>query len=548
MTSTRPLKRGIAALGIVSLAALAVGDTSPANAQGNRTVRRPAKTHVESAPLLAIVGLREQRVSIYDATGKILESPVSSGASGLETPAGIYSVVQKEVDHTSNVYDDAEMPFMERITWTGIALHAGALPGFPASHGCVRMPLEFAERLYQITKLGMRVIVAREDISPAEIAQPRLFSASSARKAQAHGTPRLAQSAEARPSTIEVANTADDSEMPADLASRMEQLRSIASAKAFEAETADRQEKNLRLVAAKKASDAAAAVRTLRGAEANLAKTEADFKAAERALETAKSAAQGEQAEIAKERSLARIEAAKAQLEAARPGVQAAADAAQRAEEEAQDAAAAKTNSAEAAEEAKQNLSPVSVFISRKTQRLYIRKSNQPVFEGPVMIRDASKPIGSFVYTALNYTGTAGNMRWNVVSMYKNAINIEPFAQDSRARGKSSRPAESAQSDVAAAQAALDRLTVPQDAVDRIAEVVLPGSSLIISDEGPSIETGKDTDFVVLMSGEPQGGIAIRQSPPKEQSTRFNDDDDDRPRRSSRGRRSSGGGFGFFSD
>ena len=93
------------------------------------------------APLMAIVSLSNQRVTIYDADGWILRAPVSSGQSGYETPAGIYSVIQKEEEHHSNLYDDASMPFMQRITWSGIALHAGQLPGYPASHGCVRMPL-----------------------------------------------------------------------------------------------------------------------------------------------------------------------------------------------------------------------------------------------------------------------------------------------------------------------------------------------------------------------------------------------------------------------
>ena len=120
-------------------------------------------------PLLAVVALREQRITIYDASGKIMESPVSSGQTGLETPSGIFSVVQKEEDHHSNLFDDASMPFMERITWTGISLHAGVLPGYPASHGCVRMPEQFAWQLYQVSKPGMRVILVRDDIAPGEL-------------------------------------------------------------------------------------------------------------------------------------------------------------------------------------------------------------------------------------------------------------------------------------------------------------------------------------------------------------------------------------------
>ena len=183
------------------------------------------------------------------------------------------------------------------------------------------------------------------------------------------------------------------------------------------------------------------------------------------------------------------------------------------------------------------------MFVSRKTQRLYIRKNNYPVFEAPFIIRDADKPIGTFVFTALNRAETSDEMRWNVVSMYKNPTNIEPYEQAQRSRTKARRGAQAPApvTDAAAAQPALDRLDVPQEAIDRISAVVLPGSSLIISDEGPSIETGKDTDFVVFMSGEPQGGIAIRRH-----ETVNRDDWDDEDYASSRRRRSSRGGFGFF--
>src|SRR5262249_34497577 len=129
------------------------------------------------APVMAIVSLRSQRVTIYDADGWMLRAPVSSGQRGRETPAGIFSVLQKEAEHYSNLYDDAYMPHMQRITWWGIALNGGPLPGYPASHGCIRMPYDFAERLFDQTRVGMRVIVAPRDVTPIEIAHPALFRA-----------------------------------------------------------------------------------------------------------------------------------------------------------------------------------------------------------------------------------------------------------------------------------------------------------------------------------------------------------------------------------
>jgi len=124
---------------------------------------------------MAIVALKEQRVTIYDADGRILQSRVSTGKTGYETPAGIYSVIQKKAEHYSNLYDDAAMPFMQRITWSGIALHAGPLPGYRASHGCIRMPYEFAQHLFDQTKRGMRVIVVPTDVTPLEMAHTSLF-------------------------------------------------------------------------------------------------------------------------------------------------------------------------------------------------------------------------------------------------------------------------------------------------------------------------------------------------------------------------------------
>ncbi len=125
-------------------------------------------------PIMAIVSLRNQRITVYDAKGWILRAPVSSGQKGRETPAGIFSVLQKNAEHYSNLYDDGYMPHMQRITWSGIALHGGLLPGYPASHGCVRLPFDFAARLFDATRMGMRVIVAPGDAAPVEIAHPAL--------------------------------------------------------------------------------------------------------------------------------------------------------------------------------------------------------------------------------------------------------------------------------------------------------------------------------------------------------------------------------------
>ena len=173
MQSNRALHRYFAILAIAGFALLAPpGSVDPAGAKSRDGKRDEfGQARGPGTPLLAVVSLSDQRVTIYDSEGKILQSPVSTGATGLETPAGIYSVVQKKEVHASNVYEDGNMPFMQRITWTGIALHAGVLPGHPASHGCVRMPIAFAERLFGLTDIGLRVIVVRDVIAHDDHAQ-----------------------------------------------------------------------------------------------------------------------------------------------------------------------------------------------------------------------------------------------------------------------------------------------------------------------------------------------------------------------------------------
>src|SRR5580704_18299213 len=153
-------------------------------------------------PIMAIVSLHNQRITVYDANGWILRAPVSSGQKERETPAGIFSVIQKDADHHSNLYDDAYMPNMQRLTWSGIALHGGPLPGYPASHGCVRMPFDFAERLFDMTQLGLRVIVAPTDVAPVEIVHPALLltkpgagALAAARTAEANEATRKADQA-----------------------------------------------------------------------------------------------------------------------------------------------------------------------------------------------------------------------------------------------------------------------------------------------------------------------------------------------------------------
>jgi hypothetical protein len=528
-------KRLFAVLAATGLAAVLVPATAdPASAKSNRERAEPKRdesvlSRSAGVPLLAIVSLGEQRVTIYDAEGRILRAPVSTGQTGYETPAGIYSVIQKEAEHYSNLYDDASMPFMQRITWSGIALHAGALPGYPASHGCIRMPHGFAERLFELTSMGLRVIVVPTDVTPSEIVHPALFKPRPLGGEVSLASPPATVPGQDPPMRL---GAGGDANVPPPTIPprRLETLRSIAATRAAEAEAAARKAEEARAAAARIASESARLVKAQRIAEGAKQRAEAMLKSAEEALAAANSNAAPnqtaiERAEEAKTKAQAKIAEAQTQLDAAKAAAEPKVEAVARAREEAKTAEAAKVAAASAAKEAAAKMSPVSVFISRQTQRLYVRQAFQPIFETPIVIKDADKPIGTHVYTALDYVKDGADVRWSAVSMTSSQGRQEPEASprrryddyedypSSRRRQKVDRNAEPVAVDVNAAKAALDRLTIPQEAIDRIAEVVSPGSALIVSDEALSKETGKGTDFVVVMSGEPQGGIKIRRRP-----------------------------------
>lgn len=125
-----------------------------------------------AGPMVMLVSLDEQRIYVYRNGVAIGESHVSTGRRGHETPTGVYTILQKEREHYSNLYDSAPMPFMQRLTWDGLALHAGALPGHPASHGCIRLPEAFAEGLFEASARGTVVVVTDQRVAPPEINHP----------------------------------------------------------------------------------------------------------------------------------------------------------------------------------------------------------------------------------------------------------------------------------------------------------------------------------------------------------------------------------------
>src|SRR3954453_15294354 len=393
---------------------MAAGDRAGARSGWSERSVESVESRSAGDPIMAIVSLRNQRITVYDANGWILRAPVSSGQRGRETPAGVFAIILKEAEHYSNLYDDAYMPNMERITWSGIALHGGALPGYPASHGCVRMPFEFAARLFDATPLGMRVIISPSDVVPVEITHPVLF---------------LSKPGAGALAAIRTAE-ADDAAKKAEQAAR-------AAGKAFR--------------------ESAQAMTPVRMAENLKRRAEAELTAAETALGSTLSGEAKEQAEQAKTRAVARIAELQTQLTAARADLQTKRDAVTVARETAVTAENARLAAVEAARQVARELEPVSVLISRKTQRLYVRQAFEPILESPVTILDPDRPIGTHIFPAIERSSGEANLRWSVVSL--GGGTNEPHGP---VRGGHGHELEPMPRDPDSARAALDRIVIPE--------------------------------------------------------------------------------------
>ena len=442
---------------IVTLAAMAALTALTADAAARQA--RPAPLTEATAPrdagepIMAIVSIKTQQVTFYDADGWILRAPVSTGTTGRETPAGVFAVLQKDKDHHSSLYDDAWMPNMQRITWNGIALHGGPLPGHAASHGCVRMPYGFAEKLFDKTRIGMRVIISPNDATPVEFSDLALFEPN-------------AEAVAAAPARAET----------------------LAREAAEAIKTADEAKKT----AATAARETASLTASLRKLEWLKTRADAELAFADKALAAAKTDQAKMRAEDLKQKATAMAAEAGTQLDTAKADAKSKLDAAAAAKDAAKAAETNKADAAKAASEAKLALEPVSVYISRATQKLYVRRNTHKAWpdggevfdstiEVPVTIRNPDQPIGTHVFTAM--ARNDAGLRWTAVT-----IDNGDDAKD-----------------------ALDRITIPKDVLDRIAPTALPRSSIIISDEPLSSETNYRTEFVAVLNNQPQGGFVTRK-------------------------------------
>ncbi len=153
---------------------------SPENMEPGDFTWHPERS--PDGPVAIIVSITDQRVHVYRNGVRIAVSTCSTGKQGHETPTGVFTILQKDKNHHSSTYNNAPMPNMNRLTWSGVALHAGQLPGYPASHGCVRLPVKFSQLLFTVTHLGTPVILANSHSEPKQVVHPGMVLADYAEK------------------------------------------------------------------------------------------------------------------------------------------------------------------------------------------------------------------------------------------------------------------------------------------------------------------------------------------------------------------------------
>ena len=371
-------------------------EKSPAKAKANTDdVAAKAK-----GLLSVIISIDKQRLTLYSDGQPIAYSRVSTGVPGHPTPTGVFSVIQKDRWHHSNIYSNAPMYFMQRITWSGVAMHEGVVPNHPASHGCIRLPGAFARQMWGITKLGVRVIITHGEVTPVAVSNERLFTLK-----REPAEPKGEAQAKLPETTGGTSNAFELAQLSA-------------------ARRDGRASNTTVLDVSKPLAPALDAMAYALGTPRET--TGPEFKPVE--------------------------------PKPLKPG-------------------------------------PISVFISRKEGKLYVRKGFEPVFDAPVTFADPNRPLGTHVFTALAVNGDNTTLRWNVVSMP--GAGSPPVKKSVKGK-RVETPAAPVVGPASNATEALDRVTFPPDALERISELMSPGASLIISDKGLGGETGKGTDFIVL--------------------------------------------------
>ena len=422
---------------------------------------------IPKGPLQIIISIDQQKLHLYSDGTEVTEALVATGVPGHPTPVGVFSIIQKDRLHHSNIYSGAPMPFMQRITWSGVALHEGGNLGHPASHGCVRLPHDFATRLWVLTRLGARVIIARPEVRPTEFADPHLF----VHREISPAVPTASQPVVEKP--IKTAQS-----LPEDKKS------DAPRGKRGRPEGTGAADERRRCQAGRQ---------TRRRAVAD---SRCGWKRRERAA-----AKHQRFAGSARKRQPAPAEVPPtADAPQAPPTVSPVALPA---------VPVPPVKPAEIARSAPKT--PISIFISGKEKKIFVRQDFLPLFSAPVTINRPERPLGTHVFTALSFADDHAHFRWNVVSLpgeqpkasartLANTSRIEMERRFARGRHRDeSADAPDVLPSPQTPQEALARIDIPQDIIDRISDLIIPGSSLIISDQGLGGETGEGTDFIVVM-------------------------------------------------
>jgi lipoprotein-anchoring transpeptidase ErfK/SrfK len=512
--------------------------------QGKQIASREKDAAKPQGPLIIAISIDKQRLRIYDAAGFFAETPISTGMHGHPTPMGVFSVIQKHKLHHSNIYSGAPMPYMQRITWSGVAMHAGVLPGYPASHGCIRMPMAFAVKMWNWTRMGARVVVTPGEMIPANFSHPLLMAQKAVPQPVAADEPKpdapaaaktdkAAADATIKP-TISEASLELKSTVGHDAGAKpvirepsastplREQTRTADASGALPAANASVTMTDATSSAGKPSpreatagADAATSEIVNSAAEPVAAKSSEPASSEGRAVET--KSAQTEISDKAGKKpddvkaEAPKVDAAKSNDAPNEPdenvnavtGVQPAAADVTKAQTRLDPEKAAASKPASPIIAAPKRTGQIAVFVSRKDSRLYVRQNFAPLFDAPVTIAPSDRPLGTHVFTAQVDKDNANVLHWSVVSLPIPARHAERRDEDERAwrRRKMTGAVEIKAMPVPDSPAeALDRLGIPADVMARMIEALSTGGSIIVSDQGIAAgETGEGTDFIVSL-------------------------------------------------
>jgi lipoprotein-anchoring transpeptidase ErfK/SrfK len=477
--------------------------------------KKDQNSKVAARPLFAVVSLADQRVSIYNHHGLVARSVVSTGMAGHRTPTGIFTIIGRERYHRSNIYSGAPMPFMQRITWSGVAMHLGVVPGYPASHGCIRLPSRFASELWGLTKIGERVVIASKDTAPHEFSHALLPTPKMQPDPNAPAESAAANGGIVTGTTpqgdgiVPVAATGSEAQAataPGPTPPKM--LNPVEFAAAYKIKTASDSARAAKAakeafdIASTKSAEARRAVNDVKGATAAKAAAEAKVASAVKALAeaTPDTMAAAETAKAAAEAELSAADVKLNEAKTAEPLKTADSFEAVRLWKEASAAAGAAL--AESKDAARRG-SPVSVLVSKKDQRVYVRQGLAPLLDAPASVRDPDVALGTHVYIASAAHEDGMSLKWSVISMpVSRAASEKATAKNSKKTSRDERavPVDAPRPATSSPAEALERIDIPAEVRERISGLLWTGGSLIITDHSLSDETSDEgTDLVVTM-------------------------------------------------